>query len=132
SKVRILVFIFLYEAQIVAINVLNPADAQRRIKSERHDARTALEIAKCDAISCGKVCSFDCCIDLVTGDVDQTIVFSTRGSGFLELVFPMKSQPYTAIGITITHQGDFFRSSERHTERIDHVDQLAEALAIDE
>ena len=44
----------------------------------------------------------------------------------------MKRDPYTTVGFAVTQQRDFFGRRVRHTERLENVDQLIEALAIDE
>src|SRR5215203_3768845 len=76
--------------------------------------------------------AFDGGVDLVACDIDHAVVLRARGSAFLIFILAMKSGPKSTVSFTITQQRHFFGNSPRHSQRLNHEDQLVEAFPVDE
>ncbi len=132
GEIRVLVLVFLHVTQVSSGAVLYTFYSQWSEQLERYDTRTGAQVFERQAIRGSEVRAFDCSVDFMALDVDQAIIFRAGGGAFGPLLFPVESDPDAAVGFAVAQQRDFFGGGIGHTKRLENIDQLVEALAVDE
>src|SRR6266536_2023938 len=78
------------------------------------------------------MCSFYRARNFVAGYVYQSMILGAAGHAFLVFIESMKGCPDSAIFFSVTQKHYFFRRHVGDSKRIEKINQLAEALTIDE